>query len=1517
MTPSRRTIAFTLGKAILALPSALYAQHVSLDLDAFPPPAVTSQVVLKDAQQHLGTPDLVGTWTRVTSPTTDSLKEISMIDAQDGWAVGGIIDLGSGGRGTILRCSNGQWTAMQNPATDQIASVCALSPSDVWAVGRSGQILHYNGAQWALITSPTSEWLTDVDMVSASDGWVVSLDGDILRYNGTSWSQFARVSGDLLSVKMISSQEGYAAGWNGALYHFNGTTWQVVSSPSSDRFKDIDFVSPTDGWLVGEADPVIAHYDGTDWSVVPNPSGQPIYGIDMLSPTDGWAVGKDGTILHYDGSFWHLTASPVLSWLTDVCMATPNEGWAVGSGGTLLHYTNGSSPLSDLRASQRPGTHLVDVYYNLAGPASCSINMMLSSDGGSRWDVFVTTLSGDIGAAIAPGLDRHVIWDSGADWPNQQSPSMVVRLSTTGASADSAPFPVNTLGVASWTLRAWADKNDNHVYDTGEGIAGAEVYYDGRTDAHRDGTTGPDGTFQVTEAIRQGAQVFVRKVIYEEPAVKNGHAWVNNNMYSLWIDSDGAWSDQDEGDGTWHSRIITASDIADAQSSTPVSVVLSHPVFEWNLVVATEVSSSTFLEQLQDGFESASEYLYDVTDGQMKFGNVAIYGNVTQGSETWNNADMVIFSDADYGPNAHVNGIRDGGGWFGTKHMFFGTDWTGWGADDPSDSDYFRTIVHEFGHYALDLYDEYIDGWGSKANWDAYRANHPDEVPANYGLMDHQYNVSEMSSFNDYLSSYGLFVWGHEITKELMQHDLFWGFGWYPCWQWVEANYEKTYNGIPVEIVVPPSGSFPNDISEDRSGPTTIPEPYSLCEFPLVHVQSRQVQATSEPLTSVAPSTEPVRIETRTAGIPACGAYVLRKPKGVSRIYALGRTDASGFLPAWDVGVGDILVARLQGVEAEQLVRVDDLPGPIRINISPPVAPLVRKGLRTLSGGDLGLLVSAIVEAGPTNILALRIHANEPLTASPTVTAHLDDGPAITVPVAHAGGNIWTGAVDFGTSVGGTFEISCDSTNGQHVSCTDQFSLGPLYTNAFAVLYSRDGWTEAHLQPGSAPMNCAGVLYSCYSPTIFPDGFGKLPVGPVTFACLGANEGLNGTTGVVNFTYREADIVGVDETTIQLYRLNAPRDAWEQVPATLSVDQNVVSATITNLGLLALFADATVDVTGPAQIADLNAATGTNGWTVDLAWTDVGDDGLTGQATAYVLKYSTTEIVETNWGACTKHDLGIVPATSGTPRSCSIQMPDPGVRYFFGIEAQDEAGNCGPLSIIAQAQSHAYDADGDLMSDQWEHTYGLNPTNALDAVEDADGDGLSNLEEAGLGTNPTSWDSDGDGMGDKWETDHGLDPLSTEDRTGDADGDGLLNHQEHEHFTDPNNPDTDGDGMPDKWELDNGLNPLTTAGDHGASADADGDTVPNVSEYAADTVPTNRSSFLGISGIEISGGSAVLHWHGGVLATQWVERSQSLTSTGGTWVTVLTNLPPTSVSSNWTDEIENEMPIFYRIKAVR
>ncbi|AWF81931.1 hypothetical protein BTJ40_14460 [Microbulbifer sp. A4B17] len=110
------------------------------------------------------------------------------------------------------------------------------------------------------------------------------------------------------------------------------------------------------------------------------------------------------------------------------------------------------------------------------------------------------------------------------------------------------------------------------------------------------------------------------------------------------------------------------------------------------------------------------------------------------------------------------------------------------------------------------------------------------------------------------------------------------------------------------------------------------------------------------------------------------------------------------------------------------------------------------------------------------------------------------------------------------------------------------------------------------------------------------------------------------------------------------------------------------------------------------------------------------------------------------------------------------------------------------------------DTDSDGIPDCVETSWGLDPNNNLDAVQDLDSDGASNLLEYQYSTSLILKDTDGDNIDDGYEIRFGLSPLDPTDADSDSDNDGLTNYQEYLLNTDPKNSDTDGDGIPDKLD---------------------------------------------------------------------------------------------------------------------
>jgi hypothetical protein len=316
-------------------------------------------------------------WTIATapgsSPTADDIVlGSSCANSISCWAVGVTIDnINSNATFSPLveRWNGTSWSLSNTPPIPAdngggLFSVTCLDGSDCWAVGAvvggagngspSGSLTeHWNGISWSIVPSPTpagdgGALLQGVTCTSASDCWAVGFGTD---QNGE----------DLKSVTE----------------HWDGSSWSLVSSASTgqpyDQLDNVDCVSETDCWAVGNAGPVqqnpnflpifpgavgdqglIEYWNGSDWSVVPSPSepspgGGYLNGLTCVDGSDCWASGSttdstgmaSGVLMeHWNGSMWSLmpTAVPdttAAGILSSISCISASQCWAVGSSGSF------------------------------------------------------------------------------------------------------------------------------------------------------------------------------------------------------------------------------------------------------------------------------------------------------------------------------------------------------------------------------------------------------------------------------------------------------------------------------------------------------------------------------------------------------------------------------------------------------------------------------------------------------------------------------------------------------------------------------------------------------------------------------------------------------------------------------------------------------------------------------------------------------------------------------------------------------------------------------------------------------------------------------------------------------------------------------------------------------------------------------------------------------------------------------------------------------------------------------
>ncbi len=124
-------------------------------------------------------------------------------------------------------------------------------------------------------------------------------------------------------------------------------------------------------------------------------------------------------------------------------------------------------------------------------------------------------------------------------------------------------------------------------------------------------------------------------------------------------------------------------------------------------------------------------------------------------------------------------------------------------------------------------------------------------------------------------------------------------------------------------------------------------------------------------------------------------------------------------------------------------------------------------------------------------------------------------------------------------------------------------------------------------------------------------------------------------------------------------------------------------ALLSGLAGFAFWIMSSAEQPGDYGVASVQAAAVDDTNSITLAWTAPGDDGASGQATSYDIRYSTATLNEAAWGFATALTGEPAPKAAGQAETFLVTGLQPNTTYNFALKTTDDAGNTSAISNIA------------------------------------------------------------------------------------------------------------------------------------------------------------------------------------------------------------------------------------------
>ncbi|MCP4288512.1 MAG: VCBS repeat-containing protein [Gammaproteobacteria bacterium] len=927
-------------------------------------------------------------------------------------------------------------------------------------------------------------------------------------------------------------------------------------------------LQPDAGWLSGDSDLTISvawgDVDGDgDLDLAAGNGGDPnkIY-LNEGNSLQTTAVWSDNAGSDEDSTF--SVAWGDVDGDGDLDLAAGNVGWEVN-----FVYQNpwrpSGSPLNTppYVTVPRPGVtddaaffstpHVitqsnVPILYNVFDLEDDPVRIIpeFSPNGGGQWFPATPGTGGDgltnLAASPAPTGTLHTFaWKAEADLI--KSDNVVFRIRAQ-SNYNHSPILWPAVDGKSPTFRVEAPWFIKVVNEDGNPVVGAFIYANGQQITQTNGLTVTNqaglfnpGPLQVDDSLVALAPQA------EQPTNREAHAgWAYRTyLTNLTLDDNGEPQPFVINQTSGEQRLVVRQDT---------------PLVLFNLLVSIEWDADeAYIDEISEAMESASNYLYDLTDGQMAFRKVTIYDN----GEYWAEADLQISTKNIVRPHAYIGGITAADKSYVIR---IGRFWDGnsgnqgrWNLPDG-----YRTIAHEFGHYGLHLYDEYFAFiYDQNGNLDKEVKTHcpkrkpvskDQEVPGHEYLDPEQDAINASAMYYHYLTSELSARGVPGMWSDLCEQTRHWQKTGESAWETLARVYADTENPPRWRLTTP------LDRGSVEAGPNAL-EDASLPAWP-------EVETPPDP----GPSAPPKHLTVYGPQGSYWGAIVALY-KQDARVIGQGFTNNNGRLNIFGAIEGDtIRAASFDGGLAGSATVGSGT------NLNLTMNPVGGLSVQT-SGGIPHLRIVAEPSLNPSQVDLFISLEGFGAGADPSVT--------ITEPGSETGQTphlsyspttgTWGGQINFSATKQGLGRVrAVGEVNGSLVRLQSTYRLQRALNNQDHEIYSNDGNLSLHLDSGSLPGNDAYLVVTPPGAIPGPLPPGKVLVGDVyDVTASGALVTLE-KPSILKLHYDGELVAGSPalRTELSIYRWDPNSQTWQEISSTLNLDQEVRVAPVTILGMYAL-----------------------------------------------------------------------------------------------------------------------------------------------------------------------------------------------------------------------------------------------------------------------------------------------------------------------------------------------------------